>query len=253
MVFVPAGTFTMGSNEGQAAEGPAHQVRLSNYYVDQHEVTNRQFRIFLRESGYRGQPVGKWLTEKTAREEPENLPVVRVNLHDAEAFCQWAGKQLPTEAQWEMAARSTDGRRFPWGDEPAKWSQARAARQIDPIMSFPEDRSAYGVFDMAGNAQEWTKDWFDSRYYHGFSKQIADNPVGPSTRPRSLQVAIRGAARNWSLSYREGVPLDKRLSYLGFRCVLPVGGASSIPGAAPPAAAPGTPQPGAPNPSSVPF
>src|SRR5262249_28872172 len=130
MVLVPAGTFTMGSSDGQAAEGPAHQVRLSAYYIDQHEVPDRQFRIVLRESGYGGQPAGKWLTEKTAREEPDNLPVVRVNLHDAEAFSQWAGKQLPTEAQWEMAARSTDGRRYPWGDEPAKWSQTRTARQI---------------------------------------------------------------------------------------------------------------------------
>jgi formylglycine-generating enzyme required for sulfatase activity len=253
MVLVPGGTFAMGNNEGQAPERPAHQVRLSTYYIDQHEVTNRQFRLFLHETHYRGQPAGKWLTDVAARAEPENLPVVRVNFHDADAFAAWAGKQLPTEAQWEMAARSTDGRRFPWGDESAKWSLPRTAHQIDPVMSFPEDRSPYGVFDMAGNAEEWTRDWFDSKYYHLFTRQMADNPFGPNTRPRSLQVAVRGAAKNWSVTYREGVPLDKRLANLGFRCVLPVEGAGAVPATAAPSTTPGTRQPAAQNPSSVPF
>jgi formylglycine-generating enzyme required for sulfatase activity len=253
MVLVPGGTFTMGNDEGQAAERPAHQVRLSTYYIDQHEVTNRQFRLFLHETHYRGQPPGKWLTDVAARAEPDNLPVVRVNFHDAEAFSNWAGKQLPTEAQWEMAARSTDGRRYPWGDGSAKWSQPRTARQIDPVMSFPEDRSAYGVFDMAGNVEEWTRDWFDSRYYQSFSRQMADNPVGPKTRPRSLQVAIRGAAKNWSVTHREGVPHDKRLATLGFRCVLAVEGAGSAPTAAAPPSPAGARQPVPQDPASGPF
>jgi len=255
MVLVPGGTFTMGSNDGQAAERPAHQVRLSTYYIDQHEVTNRQFRVFLGETRYRGQPAGKWLSDEKARAEPDNLPVVHVNFHDAEAFTAWAGKQMPTEAQWEMAARSSDGRRYPWGDETAKWSQPRTARQIDPVMSFPEDRSPYGVFDMAGNVQEWTRDWFDSKYYHQFTKQMADNPGGPATRPRSLQVVVRGAAKNWSVSYREGVPLDRRLAFLGFRCVLKVegAGAGTASPLAAPSAQPGTPGGAAPNPGSVPF
>ncbi len=127
MVLVPGGTFTMGSNEGQAPEKPAHSVRLSTFYIDQHEVSNRQFRIFLGESRYHGQPPGKWLTDQQARSEPETMPVTHVSFHDANAFAAWAGKEMPTEAQWEMAARSPDGRRSPWGDEPAKWSRPRGA------------------------------------------------------------------------------------------------------------------------------
>jgi len=119
-------------------------------------------------------------------------------------------------------------------------------------MSFPEDKSPYGVFDMAGNVQEWTTDWFDSRYYQLIAKQTVDNPGGPNMKPRSQQVVVRGADKNGSLTYREGVPLDRRLPYLGFRCVLVVEGAS----AAAPTAAPSAPgaSPTAPrNPSTVPF
>ena len=197
MVLVPGGTFTMGNNEGLPPEKPAHEVRLSTYYIDQHEVTNRQFRIFLNEASYRGQPAGKWLTDEKARAEPETLPVTHVNFHDADAYARWAGKQLPTEAQWEMAGRSIESRRFPWGDGPAKWSRPRTVRQIDEVMSFPEDVSAYGVFDMAGNVQEWTKDWYDSKYFQQIAKTAVENPVGPSTRPRSkeLPVVVKGGSK----------------------------------------------------------
>jgi formylglycine-generating enzyme len=253
MVLVPGGTFTMGSNEGQPAEKPAHSVKLSTYYVDQHEVTNRQFRIFLGETRYHGQPPGKWLSDQQARAEPETMPVSHVNFHDADAFATWAGKQLPTEAQWEMAARSGDGRRSPWGNEPAKWARPRTARQIDPVMSFPEDVSPYGVFDLAGNVQEWTKDWYDSKYYQAFANQTVENPAGPKTRPRSLQVVIKGGSKNWTVFSREGVPIDKRLAFLGFRCVLVVEGPGATAPAGSPAAAPGTPVGPAPNPSTVPF
>jgi formylglycine-generating enzyme len=224
MMLVPGGTFTMGTNESQSTDAPAHQVKLSTYYIDQHEVTNRQFRIFLGESHYRGTPPGKWLTDDKTKAEPEAFPVVLVNFQDAESFATWAGKEIPTEAQWEMAARSTDGRRYPWGDEPAKWSKARDYRQIDPVMTVPEDKSVYGVFDMAGNAQEWTRDWYDPKYYHRFTKTTLENPAGPtpSAHSRSPQRVVRGGSKNWSVTYREGVPHDRRLGYLGFRCVLTV-------------------------------
>ena len=255
MILVPGGTFTMGNNDGQPSEKPAHEVRLSTYYIDQHEVTNRQFRIFLSEAHYHGQPAGKWLTDDKARAEPETLPVVHVSFHDANAYAGWAGKQLPTEAQWEMAARSIDGRRFPWGNDPAKWSRPRTVRQIDHVMSFPEDVSAYGVFDMAGNVQEWTKDWYDSKYFQQFAKPTVENPVGPTTRPRSkeLPVVVKGGSKTWTLSYREGIPYEKRLAHVGFRCVLSVEGPTSRP-------AIGAPRPAArhaarkcPGRSSVPF
>ena len=252
MVLVPGGAFTMGNNDGLPAEKPAHQVRLSTYYIDQHEVTNRQFRLFMREAKYRGQPAGKWLSDEKARAEPDTLPVTHVNFHDANAYAAWAGKQIPSEAQWEMAARSIEGRRFPWGNEPAKWSRPRTARQIDDVMSFPEDVSAYGAFDMAANVQEWTNDWYDSKYFQQIAKSTAENPTGPSTRPRSkdLPVVVKGGSKTWNLSYREGVPYEKRLPYIGFRCVLSV----ERPAAASPSGQPpGTPPANANGQSTVPF
>ncbi len=255
MLLIPGGTFSMGSNEGQPAEAPAHQVKLSTYYIDQHEVTNRQFRIFLSESHYRGTPAGKWLTDEKLRAEPESFPAVHVNFQDAESFATWAGKEIPTEAQWEFAARSADGRRFPWGDEPAKWSKPRAYHQIDHVMAFPEDRSPFGVFDLASNAQEWTRDWYDPRYYFHFMKSPAENPTGPapSTRSRSSspQHVVRGAAKNWSVTYRDAVPYDRRLPYVGFRCVVTVEAPTAAPGIGNPT--PSAQPPGKANTPPIPF
>src|SRR5262249_20658351 len=117
MLFVPGGTFTMGNDQGPPTEAPAHQVRLSPYYVDQHEVTVRQFKVFLNESHPRVQPPKSW-SEEFRQSPSELLPMVTVNARDAQAYADWAQKKLPTEAQWEMAARGTDGRLYPWGSEP---------------------------------------------------------------------------------------------------------------------------------------
>jgi sulfatase modifying factor 1 len=252
MVLIPGGTFTMGSNEGQPVEAPAHQVRLSAYYIDQHEVTNEQFRTFLAETRYKGQPPGKWLTDSKARAEDPKLPIVMVNARDARAFADWAGKQLPTEAQWEFAARTTESRRFPWGDTPLESSRTRTYGEIKPVMTFQEDLSPYGVFDMAGNVEEWTKDWYDSKYFRSVADRIVDNPTGPSTRPKSTQLVVKGGSKTFSVSYRQGVPLEKRLSHLGFRCVLEIGARSAPPAGNPAAPSPG--QPGSrPGQSNVPF
>jgi sulfatase modifying factor 1 len=258
MMFVPSGTFTMGNND-EPVEAPAHSVRLSGYYIDQHEVTNRQFRIFLNEAHYRGQPPGKWLTDEKARAAAELLPVVYVNASDAKAFADWAGKSLPTEAQWELAARSTDGRRHPWGYDPPSWSRTRALRQIDPVMTFPEDASPFGVFDMAGNAFEWTKDWFDPKYYRQIAKATTDNPPGAVKRSGSDQLVVKGGSKNWSATYREGVPHTKRLPFVGFRCVLVVDTSMPAPASAVPPtsggqpATPSAPAGGPAKPPPVPF
>ena len=121
-------------------------------------------------------------------------------------------------------------------------------------MTFPEDKSPYGVFDMAGNVQEWTTDVFDPKYYHLFAKTIADNPTGPtpSSRVRIPQHVVRGAAKNWSVTYREGVPADRRLPYLGFRCVLVVEAQGPAPAPGNLAAPPGAPPPPA-NAPPIPF
>jgi formylglycine-generating enzyme required for sulfatase activity len=259
MVLVPGGTFTMGSDRGESADGPAHTVRMSTYYIDQHEVTNRQFRTFLNEAQWHGQPPGKWLTDEKLRAQAESAPAVFVDYHDAESFAQWAHKRLPTEAQWEMAARSTDGRRYPWGDQPAHWSRPRAFQQVDPVMSFSEDVSAYGAFDMGGNVMEWVRDWYDARYFDKMRDKVSENPTGPGRGFRSIQRVVKGGSKNWTVCSRQGLDLDKRLPYLGFRCVLAVEGpeASAVitPHPAKPAGAqPGTnPADGKPPGGEVPF
>jgi formylglycine-generating enzyme required for sulfatase activity len=259
MVFVPGGVFTVGNDDGPAHEAPAHQVRLSPYYIDQHEVTAGQFRLFLKETHYRGQPPRSW-SEDFKKDPSDAIPMVMVNARDAEKYAEWAQKKLPTEAQWELAARSTDGRLFPWGPEPMTYSRPRAARQIDPVRSFPEDVSPYGAYDMAGNVLEWTTDWYDQKAYRQILSQPVDNPTGPAAKPRSLQLVIKGGAKNGSASYREGMAYEKRLSYVGFRCVLPASDTvpalvtPGAPPATPPGAPPGTPptQPGG-NANSVPV
>jgi len=245
MVFVPGGVFTMGNDNGPSQEAPAHQVRLSPYYVDQHEVTAGQFRLFLKETRHRGQPPHSW-SEDFKKDPSDAIPMTMVSARDAQAYAEWAHKKLPTEAQWEMAARSTDGRLFPSGPDPISYSRPRPTRQIEPVKSFPEDVSPYGVYDMAGNVAEWTGDWYDQKAYRQIFNQPVDNPTGPAARPRSNQLVIKGGAKNGSASYREGMAFDKRLSYVGFRCVLPVTDTAApvipgVPPAPPPGAPPGTP------------
>ncbi|MBN9271029.1 MAG: SUMF1/EgtB/PvdO family nonheme iron enzyme, partial [Mesorhizobium sp.] len=128
---------------------------LSSFYIDRHEVTVGQFRRFLAGSRYRGKSTSTWpqLDEKDPA--PDDRPMVMVSHADALAYAEWAGKALPTEAQWEAAARTTDGRTYPWGDDPPKVARKRPSRPSDlaAVMASPEDRSAYGAFDFRN--QTW--------------------------------------------------------------------------------------------------
>ncbi|MFO0891908.1 MAG: SUMF1/EgtB/PvdO family nonheme iron enzyme [Isosphaeraceae bacterium] len=222
MMLVPGGTFSLGNDAGPTNEAPAHKARLSAYYIDQHEVTVRQFRLFLAESHHRGQPPRSW-SEELQKVASESMPMVMVNARDAQAYAEWALKGLPTEAQWEAAARSTDGRLYPWGAEPTGSDRPRdASTRIDPAGSHPKDASPYGVLDLGGNVLEWTRDWYDSRYYRSLALDVVDNPTGSATKPRSLEVVVKGDRKTGSAATRQGINLEKRLTYVGFRCVLPV-------------------------------
>ncbi len=242
MVFVPGGTFLQGRDGGESSEGPEHRVNLGSFYIDRHEVTVRQFNLFQKEDGKRTER-DRALAKDPAHakvDEVEDNPVVMVSARDAKDFADWAGKFLPTEAQWEAAARTPDGRIYPWGPQPPAWSKPRAPRQIDPIMSFPSDVSPYGVFDLAGNAWEWTKDWYDAHYYNHFRNSTAENPTGPE-KPRSAQLVVKGSGRDWTASKREGLRFDVRYPYLGFRCVIQVEGPGNVFEPPPPPPAPGQP------------
>jgi formylglycine-generating enzyme required for sulfatase activity len=253
MVFVPGGVFLMGEDRDPQFASPAHKVRLGSYYIDRHEVTVGQFRRFLAETRYRGRPPTTWPAQD---KDPnaEAMPMVMVSQADALAYAEWAGKALPTEAQWEAAARTSDGRVYPWGDEPAKYGKPRAPRQVDRVMSFPEDRSPYDVFDLAGNVQEWTADAFDRNYYRSLAGQIADDPTGPAAKAGRYDVVVKGAKLG-AASSREPIAPEKRLNYVGFRCALQVERPPAAPAAAAPTAAPSTapsqpaPTPTAPRPT----
>jgi sulfatase modifying factor 1 len=247
MALVPAATFLMGRDDDDAtpAERPAHRVALSAYYIDQHEVTVRQYNLYREDMARRGEPVPPLapISDPTrgavsAQDNPD-LPAVMVAALEARKFAVWSGKQLPTEAQWEMAARGTDGRLHPWGSSPPSWEKPREPKQIGPVMSFPSDRSPFGVYDLAGNAWEWTNDYFDPRYYQQLRTQTVENPGGPrESSSRPPQVTIKGSSKTWTASYREGMKKDTKLPFLGFRCVLSVEQSPRTPAEAEPPAQP---------------
>jgi formylglycine-generating enzyme required for sulfatase activity len=166
MIKIPAGAFTMGANKGDDDEKPEHQVNLPEFQIDKYEVTNALFEAFATATGYKTEAEKRsesrsWRTYFAP--DKANHPVVKVTWSDAQAYCEWTGKRLPTEAEWEKAARGADGRLYPWGNEydPGKFNgKASGIRGTTSVGSYPAGVSAFRVFDMAGNVWEWTADWY---------------------------------------------------------------------------------------------
>ena len=165
MIEIPAGPFTMGSDEGDPEDSPAHEVDLAAFEIDKFEVTNADYAVFAEATGYvtyaEEQGLNSWREDWGIGE--DNHSVVTVTWDDAKAYCEWLGKRLPTEAEWEKAARGTDGRIFPWGNEwdPNKANvKERGLRGTAVVGSFGAGTSPYGVDDIVGNAWEWTADWY---------------------------------------------------------------------------------------------
>ncbi|MBI5969641.1 MAG: formylglycine-generating enzyme family protein [Deltaproteobacteria bacterium] len=160
MVLVPKGEFTMGADDWWPKSQPAHKRSLKGFYIDKYEVTNARYKTFVDATGRR--PPKHWLNGKIPQGRDYH-PVVNVSWRDAYELCKWEGRRLPTEAEWEKAARGTDGRDFPWGKEFSK-DKANTPQyghgDTLPVGSFEAGKSPYGAYDMAGNAFEWTDDWF---------------------------------------------------------------------------------------------
>ena len=215
MVLVPAGEFLMGS-EGWYDTKPAHQVYLDAFYIDTYEVTNALYQKFAQTTGRQAPPY--W---KDVKYNSPNQPVVGVTWDDAAAYCHWAHKRLPTEAEWEKAARGTDGRTYPWGNQ---WDKARANSagggpgRPTPVGSYEGGKSPYGVYDMAGNVWEWVADWYDVNYYQTSPNR---NPRGPETGNTRV---LRGGS--WLIdnsdyfqcAYRSNYRPTFRYENYGFRC-----------------------------------
>jgi formylglycine-generating enzyme required for sulfatase activity len=162
MVLVPAGEFIMGSADGDPDETPPHRVSLPAFYIDKYEVTHEQYEKFLKATGHDA-PVD-WPNARMPAKRARH-PVVNVTFDDAAAFAKWAGKRLPTEVEWEKAARGSDGRNFPWGnsaDNKKSASGEDAKQRTHPVGSFPDDVSPCGAMDLAGNVWEWTASWYEA-------------------------------------------------------------------------------------------
>lgn len=232
MVAVHSGEFLMGSNETDkdakalqygsskpffANESPQRKVTLPEFYIDKTEVGNAAYAQFIASTGRRAPSY--WVNSKPP-EESLKYPVIMVSWHDADAYCKWNKKRLPTEEEWEKAARGTDGRAFPWGNDfdIKKVNTLGTYGGMTPLGSFPEGASPYGAQDMAGNAQEWTADWY--KQYPG--NQFNDDDYGEKFKVvrgggwggmghYTLQVYVR-------TTYRINAKPDGVFNDVGFRC-----------------------------------
>jgi formylglycine-generating enzyme required for sulfatase activity len=242
MVKIPAGPFVMGTDredtEGRAEElglvipwfeneHPRHVVRLPAYYIDETEVTNGAYAAFVTATGRR--PPDHW-SGRTPPQGMERHPVTHVTWFDARDYCKWHGdRQLPTEAQWEKAARGENGLVYPWGND-FEYDAANVARgHTTPVGSFPTGNSPYGVRDMIGNVWEWTGDWYqpypgnnapDERYGERY-RVLRGNSWASIGHYPDRDVFLEIVANNSRASFRLFMAPDGRLNDVGFRCARP--------------------------------
>ena len=234
MVRVPGGAFVMGSDDGPDDERPRHLLDLDAFLLDRNQVTNSQFARFLDAVGplgRRGEKYydvddddarihrrgGKWLADAGH----EKRPVVEASWFGAAAYCRWLGKRLPTEAEWEKAARGTDGRRYPWGNDPADASLAHYGAAWDDfrdVGSFPKGASPYGALDMAGNGWEWVSSAYAAYPYNALdgredtTREQVRGTRGGGHDSSAAELTATHRGRHVSRNFRSGH------HNIGFRC-----------------------------------
>lgn len=253
MAHIPAGNFYMGSPFQQTTkyynqcktfdkscklwwfrdERPRHSVYLKEYWIDRYEATNADYMEFVLATGAhsalddscetKGCKDGNLWDGVSFPKVISEQPVIQVSWHDADAYCRWRGKRLPTEAEWEKAARGPSGKLYPWGNEPVTRDRAvykkkwQGIKTLAPVGSHPKGASIYGVHDMAGNVWEWVSDWYQLDYYRNSPLR---NPQGPPDGKYKIvrggswinnPDTLHGAFRRWSLP-------EVRFNDTGFRC-----------------------------------
>ena len=219
MVPVPAGTLRMGSNlAGRENENPEHKVQIKAFYLDRYEVTNLQYKDFVDVAGHR-MPV-HWQNGTFPAGKGEH-PVANVSWEDARTYAEWTGKRLPTEAEWEWAARGRDGREYPWGKQPSQdhANYGSPDNKTTPINKYLKGVSEFGVWDLCGNVGEWVNDWYENKYY---SRSPESDPKGPAEGHLKVyrgggyhtnRMDIRAASRH------SATPTMYQ-DYIGFRCAM---------------------------------
>jgi formylglycine-generating enzyme required for sulfatase activity len=224
MALIPAGSFTMGAVSGKfdGDETPPHVVYLDDYYVDVAEVTNAQFARFANGSGYQtdAEKAGDSTTWRSfSSPDRQRFPAIFVSWNDAVRYCAWAGKRLPTEAEWEKAARGAAKRIYPWGDAfDDKYANTVDAGVGQPVaVASHSAQSPYGLYDAVGNVWELVQDWYGGGYYTDSPRA---NPRGPSTGP--FKVLRGGSFKSQpdraTTTVREKISPDSRGDDIGFRC-----------------------------------
>ena len=232
LIKIPAGYFTMGS-DGPTDERPVHRVYLDEYYIAKYEVTNKQYKKFCDVTGHKYPSDPEFSGMSDYFTNYPDYPVVNVSWDDAKAYCDWAGLRLPTEAEWEKAARGKDKRKYPWGDEPpddefdfgynrqfyrCNFKGQGGYEYTAPVGNYERGKSPYGLYDMAGNVWEWCSDRYDDDYYRNSPEK---NPKGPSVDTRKRV----GRGGSWwndksvlRCAERHGGRPERVWFGLGFRC-----------------------------------
>ena len=194
LVYIPAGEFLMGTNNPAYPDSrPEHKVLLPAYWIDKTEVSNAMYALCV-QAGKCADPLAKGgLNPYFDKPDHANDPVVYVTWYDAHGYCSWAGRRMPSEAEWEKAARGTDGRDYPWGNTPPDMQYLNFNMNIGEPLAvglYPQGASPYGVLNLAGNVREWIADWFSPVYYRDLPY---DNPRGPQAQAGMLK-SLRGSS-----------------------------------------------------------
>lgn len=224
MVYIPPGPFIRGYDQGGFDEAPQREIFLDGFSIDRYEVTNHQYEAFVAASGHRKAGPPSRYAKNMARMRSANQPVVYVSHDDAQAYCAWKNKRLPSEAEWEKAMRGPDGRLWPWGNDErpgsANWARVQDGAEVTaPAGSFQDDRSPYGVMDGAGNVMEWVADWYLETAYRDSPEK---NPPSPEY---GMFRVLRGGSYTTTggdvrLTSRNKMVPDFRDETIGFRCAV---------------------------------